>query len=55
MHLQPLHRECPRYGGGVAADLFARGLCLPSSSNLSRPDQDLVIETVRRAARNQSH
>jgi pyridoxal phosphate-dependent aminotransferase EpsN len=55
MHLQPLHRECPRYGGAVAADLFARGLCLPSSSNLSRPDQDLVIETVRRAAGNQSH
>jgi pyridoxal phosphate-dependent aminotransferase EpsN len=50
MHLQPLYRECARYGGEVAADLFERGLCLPSSSNLSIPDQDLVIDTVRRVA-----
>jgi pyridoxal phosphate-dependent aminotransferase EpsN len=50
MHLQPLYRECARYGGDVAEDLFERGLCLPSSSSLSTPDQDLVIDVVRRAA-----
>jgi pyridoxal phosphate-dependent aminotransferase EpsN len=47
MHLQPLYGGCERYGGEVAADLFERGLCLPSSSNLAPSDQDRVIEIVR--------
>jgi pyridoxal phosphate-dependent aminotransferase EpsN len=51
MHLQGLYRECRCFGGSVAADLFERGLCLPSSSNLSADDQALVIEIVRRVAR----
>jgi pyridoxal phosphate-dependent aminotransferase EpsN len=51
MHLQPLYAECPRYGGAVAAELFERGLCLPSSSSLSTAAQDLVIDVVRGAVR----
>ena len=51
MHLQPLYGACERYGGEVAADLFERGLCLPSSSSLSPSDQDRVIEIVRGLAR----
>jgi pyridoxal phosphate-dependent aminotransferase EpsN len=47
MHLQPLYASCERYGGEVAADLFERGLCLPSSSSLAPSDQDRVIEIVR--------
>jgi pyridoxal phosphate-dependent aminotransferase EpsN len=50
MHLQPLYEQCERYGAEVAAGLFERGLCLPSSSSLEPADQDLVIETVRRVA-----
>jgi pyridoxal phosphate-dependent aminotransferase EpsN len=50
MHLQSLYAHCERFGGEVAADLFRRGICLPSSSSLSRKDQDLVISLVRRAA-----
>jgi pyridoxal phosphate-dependent aminotransferase EpsN len=46
MHLQPLHAACDRYGGAVAEDLFARGLCLPSSSSLSPADQQRVVEVV---------
>jgi pyridoxal phosphate-dependent aminotransferase EpsN len=49
MHLQPLYRECMLYGGAVSADLFGRGICLPSSSSLSKPEQALVIDLVRRA------
>lgn len=49
MHLQPLHAGCPRYGGAVSEWLFARGLCLPSSSSLRPADQDRVVEIVRRA------
>lgn len=54
MHLQPLYGACERYGGEVAADLFERGLCLPSSSNLPPADQDRVIEIVRGLARSRS-
>jgi pyridoxal phosphate-dependent aminotransferase EpsN len=50
MHLQPLYRHAECIGGEIAADLFQRGICLPSSSSLSIEDQARVIETVRQAA-----
>ncbi len=48
MHLQPVYRGCRVVGGEVAADLFARGLCLPSGSTLSDEAQQLVIEALPR-------
>ncbi|ABS26834.1 DegT/DnrJ/EryC1/StrS aminotransferase family protein [Anaeromyxobacter sp. Fw109-5] len=51
MHLQPLYASCERYGGEVAADLFERGLCLPSSSSLPIADQRRIVEIVRRVGR----
>jgi pyridoxal phosphate-dependent aminotransferase EpsN len=51
MHLQPLYSSAERYGGEVAEDLFRRGICLPSSSNLSEAQQLYVVNEVRRAAR----
>jgi pyridoxal phosphate-dependent aminotransferase EpsN len=47
MHAQPVFASCDRFGGEVADDLFARGLCLPSGSNLSVADRQRVIEIVR--------
>jgi pyridoxal phosphate-dependent aminotransferase EpsN len=47
MHLQPLYRDAARYGGAVAEDLSARGLCLPSSSSLTEEDQARVIAAIR--------
>ena len=47
MHEQPLFARAPRFGGAVAEDLFARGLCLPSGSNLSDPDRMRVAAAVR--------
>jgi dTDP-4-amino-4,6-dideoxygalactose transaminase len=47
MHLQPVFAGCAVIGGGVAADLFDRGLCLPSGSNLTTNDLDRVIAVVR--------
>ncbi|MBD1876689.1 aminotransferase class I/II-fold pyridoxal phosphate-dependent enzyme [Nodosilinea sp. FACHB-131] len=38
LHLQPVFSNCEVVGGAVAADLFRRGLCLPSGSSL-RPDE----------------
>jgi pyridoxal phosphate-dependent aminotransferase EpsN len=37
-------------GGGVAEELFERGLCLPSGSNLTDHDLDRVTAAVRTAA-----
>ena len=34
MHIQPVFEAYPFYGNSVAADLFEKGLCLPSGSNL---------------------
>lgn len=39
MHLQPIFKDCAYYGGDVAEDLFDRGLCLPSGSNLTDDDK----------------
>ena len=50
MHLQPVFADARRFGGAVAADLFERGICLPSSSSLSSDEQNRVIDVVRRAA-----
>jgi dTDP-4-amino-4,6-dideoxygalactose transaminase len=51
MHLQPVFRDCPVVGGGVAEAIFARGLCLPSGSSLGREDRERVIEVVRQTCR----
>ena len=40
MHLQPVFAGCRARGGAVAADLFERGLCLPSGSSMT--DEDVV-------------
>ncbi len=46
MHMQPLLADAPIIGGDVAHDLFARGLCLPSGSNLTTEDRARVIEAM---------
>ncbi len=51
MHIQALFAGVECVGGAVAEDLFRRGVCLPSSSNMTRDDQERVIATVRAAAR----
>jgi pyridoxal phosphate-dependent aminotransferase EpsN len=51
MHLQPVFAACDRFGGAVAEDLFDRGLCLPSGSNLTEADLQRVVEVVRRLAK----
>lgn len=46
MHLQPVFEKYPAYTNGVSEDLFKRGLCLPSGSNLSRENLDFIIEKI---------
>jgi dTDP-4-amino-4,6-dideoxygalactose transaminase len=47
LHLQPLFKDCKVFGGDVAAELFDRGLCLPSGSNLTEAERDRVIQAVQ--------
>ena len=53
MHLQPLYRGQQYFshepGRSIADDLFARGICLPSGSNLTDEQQDRIIGALRRA------
>jgi dTDP-4-amino-4,6-dideoxygalactose transaminase len=46
MHLQPVFRDAPIFGGDTSAGLFELGLCLPSGSALSDEDQDRVVEIL---------
>ena len=50
MHLQPLFRDCVMRGGEVSADLFRRGLCLPSGSALTQHHRERVVAVVREVA-----
>ena len=34
MHLQPVFKDFPAYTNGTSEELFEKGLCLPSGSNL---------------------
>ena len=51
LHLQPLFADAPMYGGAVCADLFDRGLCLPSGTAMTDADLGRVAEAVQEALR----
>ncbi|MCU0420811.1 MAG: DegT/DnrJ/EryC1/StrS family aminotransferase [Cyclobacteriaceae bacterium] len=46
MHRQPVFADEISLLSGVADDLFSRGLCLPSGTNLAPADQDRVLRAV---------
>ncbi|WP_284651820.1 DegT/DnrJ/EryC1/StrS family aminotransferase [Flavobacterium terrisoli] len=46
MHLQPVFSDCLYFGGNVAENLFANGLCLPSGSNLTENDRNRITNAV---------
>ena len=50
MHLQPIYRmnRFVSVEGDVGADIFERGLCLPSDNKMTVGEQDVVIEIVRK-------
>jgi dTDP-4-amino-4,6-dideoxygalactose transaminase len=51
MHRQPVFACYESIGGSVADDLFRRGLCLPSGSNLTSSQLERVVEVIRATAR----
>ncbi|MCX8129596.1 MAG: DegT/DnrJ/EryC1/StrS family aminotransferase [Clostridia bacterium] len=49
MHLQPVFEKSDyfQHDSDIAADLFRRGVCLPSGSTMTGEEQQTVIETVK--------
>jgi len=49
MHMQPLYKKCEYIIGNnndISKKIFENGICLPSGSNLSKIDQDRIIEII---------
>ena len=47
MHMQPIFSSFDFYGDGTCEELFKRGLCLPSGSNLSEYEIRSVIKKIK--------
>jgi dTDP-4-amino-4,6-dideoxygalactose transaminase len=50
MHMQPIYKghDFVSVSGDVGADIFRRGLCLPSDNKLAPEQQDRIIEIIHR-------
>jgi dTDP-4-amino-4,6-dideoxygalactose transaminase len=48
MHMQPIFKDSPYYGGNVAESLFNEGLCLPSGSNLTDEDRNRISNVIKK-------
>lgn len=49
MHMQPVFADCPSFCDGTSEELFMRGLCLPSGSNLEVTDLNRVIAAITKS------
>ena len=47
MHMQPVFEKCRHYSDGTSADLFDRGLCLPSGSSLTEEDLNRITKIIK--------
>ncbi|HDZ13729.1 MAG TPA: pyridoxal phosphate-dependent aminotransferase, partial [Pricia sp.] len=46
MHLQPIFKNFLNFSDGTSENLFERGLCLPSGSNLTENDLQRVVKHI---------
>lgn len=46
MHMQPVFLNFPAYLSATSQELFAKGLCLPSGSNMSNADRERVLQAL---------
>lgn len=47
MHLQPVFKNSPYYGETISEELFNKGLCLPSGSNLTINEKERVKNALK--------
>jgi dTDP-4-amino-4,6-dideoxygalactose transaminase len=52
MHMQPVYKGSKFYGTGVCEELFEKGLCLPSGSNLTDAEFDRIFSVLSRIFKN---
>ena len=48
MHLQPVFATAPYYGENTCEQLFDKGLCLPSGSNLTDKDRERIAAVLKK-------
>ena len=46
MHMQPVFKDAPYYGGNIASEAFEKGLCLPSGSNLGDEERNRIATAI---------
>ena len=46
LHLQPLFNGCEIHGGKVSEDLFKKGLCLPSGTEMTEEDLNRIVGII---------
>lgn len=47
MHRQPIFDKYPSYLNGISDNLFEKGLCLPSGSNLTEADLERIVTDIK--------
>ncbi|MEO1954785.1 MAG: DegT/DnrJ/EryC1/StrS family aminotransferase, partial [Campylobacterales bacterium] len=47
MHLQPLFKDAKSYLNGVSEELFKKGLCLASSTTMTKDDVEMICSTIK--------
>lgn len=48
MHMQPVFKDYPFYSNGVSEELFTKGLCMPSGTNMSENDIKRIIQVLNK-------
>ena len=46
LHMQPIFNKFPKYNNGFSENCFSKGLCLPSGSNLTKKEQENIINII---------
>ena len=47
MHLQPFYADFDFFGSGVSGELFEKGLCLPSDTNMDDSDLERIVGIIK--------
>lgn len=47
MHMQPIYKDAPYYGGDCCERLFDMGLCLPSGSSLKQEELQYIVDVLK--------
>ena len=48
MHLQPIFSNALNFTNGISEELFEKGLCLPSGSNLEQEDLERICNVIKK-------